>query len=135
MHLLAVSEGVCRYMAHMDTLEQVTICRQAALMFKLSDCLDRLMRIEQHFCAFERLSKFDGKTPQAVEDEWGQKTLVASDFIEWARGMGWIADDMPTGDQAKAAEPAENVEQRQTRLLAWWHEEVKKSGEHGAVQR
>lgn len=92
IHLLAFSEGVCPYMSHMDTLEQVTIYRQAALKFNLSDCLGRLMRIEQHFHDFERLSKFDGKTPQTVEDQCGQKTLVASDFFEWARGMGWIDD-------------------------------------------
>ncbi|NYT61453.1 hypothetical protein H0A66_03825 [Alcaligenaceae bacterium] len=110
IHLLAFSEGVCPYMSHMDTLERVAIYRQAALNFKLKDCLERLMRIEQHFHDFERLSKFDGKTPQTVEDQCGQKTLVASDFFEWAHGMGWIVDSShgetlttPRGVQGKSS--------------------------------
>lgn len=133
IHLLAFSEGVCPYMSHMDTLERVAIYRQAALNFKLKDCLDRLMRIESRFYDFETLSKFEGKTPQAVEDQWGQKTLVASDFFEWARGLGWIADNsngetltMPrvvqgkSSDADKATIPAGKTTNLQRAIFAAW---------------
>ncbi|WP_322997200.1 hypothetical protein [Castellaniella sp.] len=93
IHLLALSEGICPKASHMDSLEQVKAYQRAARGLKKHDFTDRFERIEKRLLEFDGLARFNGKTPQTLDNHSGQKTLVAADFIGWAKGMGWIAGD------------------------------------------
>lgn len=104
VHLLAIAEGINPFMSHLNSVERVSLFREAAAQARKRDCIDRLLRVETRLHEFEERAKFKGKTPETVEDCSGQRTLIASDFIEWARHIGWIPDS--SHSETEATRPA-----------------------------